>query len=159
MAIKHVNADDKEPEESNFKIPSESEHLLQVTDITPNDEDSNIFTVKLEVIGGGDQEGLTLLQRTNIDDTLKGFYYTRLFLKAVGEPYKGSFDIDVDRWVGRQFYATVKHSTSKNKVYANIDTYNFEKRVEQQYKAPIGQAQSNPDAKTTVKAEDIAWEE
>lgn len=143
--VKHVNAPDSEPEASNFKIPSESEHLLQVTDFTQNEQDANIFSVKLEVVSG-DEAGLTMLQRVNVDDTLKGFYYTRLFLKAIGEPYKGTFDIDENRWVGRQMYATVKHSKSKDgtKTYANIDTYNFEKMVEH--------------PKQVATTDDISWD-
>ena len=115
---------------------------------TTND---NIQVVKLEIIGG-EEEGLTMLNRVNLDPDWKGFYFTKLFLKAIGEPYKGEFEVDTDRWVGRQFYATVKHTPSKDgaKTYANIGEYNFDKPVEQ-YKAPVGQTVSDP--------KDIAWED
>jgi hypothetical protein len=145
-------APETEPEESVFEIPSEKEHLLQVTDYQPlregDIESDNIFIVKLEVVGG-DESGLTMLNRVNIDDTEKSFYFARLFLKAIGEGYKGSFDIEPDRWIGRQFYATVKHSQSKGKTYANIDTYNFDKKIQQVYQAPV-----KTDA---IRPEDIAW--
>jgi len=148
--------EDKEPTESNFKIPSVKEHLFQVTDVNPlveaGGENPDIQIVKLEVVGG-DEEGLTLLNRVNLDPTWRGFYFTILFLKAIGEPYKGQFETDTDRWCGRQFYATVKHSPSKDgtKTYANIDTYNFDKKVEQVFQA------KNPDG---VKSpEEILWEE
>lgn len=157
MVKKSYNTDETEPTASNFKIPSEKEHLFVVTDlITYEDEvgvkmglDQNTIAVKLEVIGG-DEEGLTLLNRVNLDPDWKGFYFTRLFLKAIGEPYKGVFDADSDRWLGRQFYATVKHTQSKDgtKTYANIGEYNFDKKVEQSYKEPV--KVSTP--------EDIQWE-
>lgn len=142
--------DDNEPEEKKFDLPSEREHLLQVTDIFTSDDetgrklglDENTVSVKLEVVGG-DEEGRTLLNRCNLDQAEKAFYFTRLFLKAIGEPYKGQFDIETDRWIGRQFYATVKH-TGK---YANIAEYNFDKKIEQVYKAPV--KATNPD--------EIAW--
>jgi hypothetical protein len=146
------NTEDKEPTESNFKIPSVKEHLFQVTDVNPlvvpDGVDENIQVVKLEIVGG-DEEGLTLLLRVNLDPEWKGFYFTRLFLKAIGEPYKGLFETDTDHWCGRQFYATVKHTQSKDgtKTYANIDEYNFSKPVEQ-YKPPVG----------TTDPSEIAWE-
>lgn len=158
MVTRNYNTDDKEPEASNFKIPSEKEHLLQVTDvnplITPSGEDENIQIVKLEVVGG-EEEGLTLLNRVNLNQDWKGFGFTRLFLKAIGQPYKGQFEVSTDHWSGRQFYATVKHSTSKDgtKTYANINEYNFSKLVEQ-YKAPVN---SNPDG--TKEPKDIVWDE
>lgn len=146
--------DETEPQESNFKLPSEKEHLLQVTDIkplvTPSGEDDNIQIVHLEVVGG-DESGLTLLNRVNLNQDEKSFYFTRLFLKAIGEPYKGQFDINTDNWQARQFYATVKHSKSKDgtKTYANINEYNFTKVVEQPFKV------NNPDGIT--KPEEILW--
>lgn len=149
------STDDTEPTESNFKIPSEKEHLLQVTDVNSlkdagGREDENIQIVKLEVVGG-DEEGLTLLNRCNLDQGEKAFYFTRLFLKAIGEPYKGAFELDIDHWCGRQFYATVKHAKSKEgtKTYANISEYNFDKVVEQ-YKAHVGD-------NTDDKKEEIVW--
>ena len=158
MVKRSFNTEDKEPESSNFKLPSEKEHLLQVTDIIESDDelgikmnlDSNTVAVKLEVVGG-DEEGLTMLNRVNLDPDWKGFYFTRLFLKAIGEPYKGVFEADTDHWQARQFYATVKHSKSQDgtKTYANIDQYNFDKHVEQ-YKAPVGEVKD---------PKDIAWED
>lgn len=151
MVKRNYNTDENEPEEKKFDIPSQKEHLLQVTDIFTSDDetgqklglDENTVSVKLEVVGG-DEEGRTLLNRCNLDQSEKGFYFTRLFLKAIGEPYKGQFEIETDRWIGRQCYATVKH----NGKYANIGEYNFTKVIEQ-YKAPVGE----------TKVGDIAWEE
>lgn len=143
--------EDTEPNESNFKLPSEKEHLLQVTDInpfvTPSGEDNNIQVVKLEVVGG-DEEGRTLLNRVNLNQDEKSFYFSRLFLKAICEPYKGQFEIETDRWIGRQFYAKIKHTISKDgtKTYANIAEYNFNKVVEQ-YKVPV----------SDDKKEEIIW--
>lgn len=156
MVKRNYTADETEPNESNFKIPSEKEHLFCVTDVNPlimpnGGIDENIQIVKLEVIGG-EEEGLTLLNRVNLDQDWKGFFFTRLFLKAIGEPYKGQMEVDSDLWIGRQFYATVKHSPSKDgtKTYANINEYNFDKKIEQTYKPPVGES--------TIDPKDIAWE-
>lgn len=155
MVKRTYNTDENEPESSNFKIPSEKEHLFQVTDInpavTPSGEDDNIQVVKLEVVGG-DEEGLTLLNRVKLDPNEKSFYFTRLFLKAIGEPYKGQFEIETDNWIGRQFYATVKHTKSKDgtKTYANIAEYNFDKKIEQVFKV-ASQKEKSP--------EEIVWGE
>lgn len=156
MVKRSYNTEDNEPEASNFKIPSEKEHCFQVVDVnplvTPSGEDQNIQIVKLEIVGG-EEEGVSFLNRVNLDPDWKGFFFTRLFLKAIGEPYKGVFETDTDRWVGRQFYATVKHTQSKDrtKTYANIDEYNFEKPIEQ-YKAPAGNTKQVTDPK------DIQWD-
>ncbi len=154
MVKRSYNTDENEPEASNFKLPAEKEHLFQVVDVnpvvTPSGEDPNIQLVKLEIVGGED-EGLTILNRVNLDPDWKGFFFTRLFLKAIGEEYKGAFEADSDRWIGRQFYATVKHTQVKDKTYANIDTYNFDKKVEQTYKPPVQDGVTDP--------KDIAWED
>lgn len=150
---RNYSIDNTEPEESNFKIPSEKEHLLQVIDVNPlrlpdGTEDDNIQIVKLEVVGG-EEEGVSLLNRIRLDQSEKAFYFTRLFLKAIGEPYKGEFELDIDHWIGRQFYATVKHTKVKDKTYANIDQYNFDKKVEQVFHV------KNPD--NVTKPEEIQW--
>lgn len=157
MTKRNYNTDDTEPTESSFKLPSEKEHIFQVTDVNPlvlpsGNTDENIQVVKLEIVGG-EEEGLTILNRVNLDPDGKGFYFTRLFLKAIGEPYKGDFEVETDRWCGRQFYATVKHSPNKDgsKTYANINEYNFDKVIEK-YNSPIVE-------KMITDPKDIAWEE
>lgn len=163
MVKRQYNLDDNEPEQMKFEMPSEREHLFQVVDIyTIEDEmgvklglNEDTVAVKCEVCTEG-EEGRTTLQRLTLDEQAKGFFAVRLFLKAIGEEYKGSgLTIDTDRWVGRQFYATIVHNQSKGKTYANIAEYNFEKKIDQHYKTPVG----NPD---NVKSpEDIAidWSE
>lgn len=144
----------EEPEQQAFDKPSEREHLFQVVEVYTHDDNPfekglpvDTVTVKLEVCGG-EEEGRTILQRLNLDEEGKGFWATRIFLKAIGETYKGdSLEIDSDRWIGRQFYATVVH----NGKYANISEFNFDKVVEQ-YKPPVN---NNPGGVTEVK--DIAW--
>ncbi len=146
------NTDQNEPEQKKFDLPSEKEHLFQVVEIyTDQDDmgkklrlDSDTVSAKCEV-SGGEEEGRTLLQRLTLDDRNKGFWATRLFLKATGQDYKGEISIDTDMWHGLQFYATVKH----NGEYANIDQYNFDKKIEQVFKV------KNPD--NVIKPEDIAW--
>lgn len=129
MVRRNVNAGDTEPEQKTFLLPSEKEHLFQITDIfTCEDEmgqklslDENTVSVKCEVVG--EEEGRTLLQRLNLYEEGKGFFATRLFLKAIGEEYKGAISIDTDEWQDKQFHATVVH----NGQYANIDKYIDEK--------------------------------
>ena len=149
MVKRHISAGDTEPEQGSFQLPSAKEHLFQVTDfIDSNDVD--IVLPKLEVVGG-DEEGRSLLNRISLDDKWKGFFATRLFLKAIGEPYKGEIDIDTDNWVGKQFYATVVHNESKGKVYANIGEYKFDKMVEQ--------VDTKPDTVKGVDGKEVAWDE
>lgn len=149
MVKRTYNVEETEPEQTSFNIPSEKEHLLQVTDFVDNDN-PDIILVKLEVVGG-DEAGRTLLNRCNLNQDEKGFFFTRMFLKAIGEDYKGTFEIETDRWIGRQCYANVVHSKSRDgsKTYANIGEYNFDKVIEQ-YKAPVGQPASPAD---------VNWEE
>ena len=93
---RNYNMPTDEPTESNFKIPSEKEHLFQVVDcnslVTPSGENDDIQIVKLEVVGGA-EEGLTIQNRCNLNQDEKSFYFTRLFLKALGLNYKGQCDI------------------------------------------------------------------
>ena len=148
------NVPDQEPEVKKFDIPSEKEHLFQVVDVidykSPIGQklslDENSISIKCEVVGG-DEEGRTLLIRATLDENNGGFFATRLFLKAIGEPYKGNITIDTDIFIGTQFYARVKH----NGDYANIKEYNFDKKITQPIK------NLNPGGITDPK--DIAWEE
>ncbi len=132
MPQRNVNMGNEEPEQRRFELPSEGEHKFQVVDIIDND-DPNLAITKLEV-AEGDEVGRSLLHRVSFDSEWKGFFLTRLFLKAVGEPYKGDgINMDSDNWVGRSFYATIVHNKSEanGKTYANIDQFNFDKVVEQ----------------------------
>jgi len=128
MIKKKATASDEEPEQKSFQVPSEGEHFFQVTDVVEDiDSDPDIIHVKCEVIEGESAER-TLLNRLSLDDDYKGFFATRLFLKAIGEPYKGNeFPIDTDAWIGRRFHAEVVH----NGKYANIKEYNFDKTIQQ----------------------------
>ena len=160
MVKRSGKAPDTEPEGSgNFKLPSEKEHLFQVVDVYDETYESNKFNLdrdtviaKLEVVGG-EEEGLSLLNRCVIDFDGKGFWATRLFLKAIGEPCRDEFEIDTENWIGRQFYATVVHNKGKNeKTYANIKEYNFEKLVDQHYISPTPDPEVN-------KEKEIAWDD
>lgn len=144
MVRRNVKTSNQEPDQKEFKLPSEKEHLLQVVDFIDSD-DSDFVRPKCEVVGG-EEEGRTLLNRVSLDPEWKGFFATRLFLKAISEPYKGDIEIDTDRWIGRQFYATVIH----NKGYANIREYNFDKIVDN--------SRQEADIKST-KPETVAWDE
>lgn len=153
MVKRTYNLDDNEPEQKAFDLPSAKEHLFQVVDVFDiNNQvgnmklDDNTVAAKCEVVGG-EEEGRTLLQRMSLDENWKGFFATRLFLKAIGESYKGAgLEIDTDRWIGRQFYATVIH----NGKYANIKEFNFEKKIEQVSK-PMPGAVNDP--------KDIQWQD
>lgn len=153
MVKRTASSNENEPEQSSFELPSEKEHLLQVVDVFDMDYEGNKFNLdpdtviaKLEV-SGGDEEGRTLLQRMSINDQWKGFFATRLFLKAIGEPYKDTFQIDTENWIGRQFYAVIKHAEYRGKMYANINEYNYDKRIEQFKPAPA-----------TVNKDEIQWD-
>lgn len=147
------NTSDQEPEQKKFDRPSEKEHLFQVTDIIDYTTeigqklglDDQTVSVKVEVVGG-DEAGRTMLIRLTLDDQHKGFFFTRMFLKAMGQDYKGKIDVDTDFWCGLQFYASVKH----NGDYANIKEYNFDKKIEQIKKHIPG---------APIEPEDIVWDE
>lgn len=131
-----VQASNDEPEQKRFELPSVGEHQFQVVDKWALDTDENIIVVKLEV-SEGDELGRSILHRVNLDSEWKGFFLTRLFLKAIEEPYKGEFEVDDDNWIGKCFYATIIHNQANNgKTYANIDTFIFERKVSDQYQEP-----------------------
>ena len=127
MVKRIVKMGDGEPEQKKFESPSAGEHLMQVVDVFDMSNapgkmvlDENTVCVKLEV-AIGDELGSTMLQRLSLDPTWKGFFATRLFLKAIGEEYKGDIDIDTDRWIGRQAYVNVVHKGQ----YANVGFWGF----------------------------------
>lgn len=135
MVKRTASSQDQEPDVKESKLPSAKEHLFQCVNVYDIDnkpeglpiDHPDIVYAQCEVVGG-DEEGRSLLNRLSLDDNYKGFFATRLFLKAVGEPYKGAdFPIDTENWVGRQFFAKVIH----NGKYANIDEYNFENKIDQ----------------------------
>ena len=130
MTKRTVSAPDTEPEQRTFELPSaDTEHRFQVVDMWTDNSDSNVIITKCEV-AEGEELGRSLLHRVNQDSEWKGFFLTRLFLKAIGEPYKGEFTIDDDNWIGKEFYSTVTHNVGNNgKTYANIDKYNFDKVI------------------------------
>lgn len=133
MVKRKANCPDSDPAQKSFARPSEREHLFQVSDVfTFEDEMSeklnlnpDTVSVECEVVGG-EEAGRTILIRLSLDANWKGFFMTRLFLKAINQPYRGEIEIDTDEFQGRQFYATVKHEGT----YANIDKFNFDKIVE-----------------------------
>lgn len=151
MTKRKVSMPNDEPEQRVFELPDEGEHLFQVVDKWEDKNDENIIIVKLEVADEGNNFGRTLLHRINLDFDWKGFFLTRLFLKAIGEPYKGDIEIDDDMWIGKMFYASVIHNLASNgKTYANIDQYNFDKQIDQ------SNLESNEKA---FSEEEIAWDE
>lgn len=151
MVRRTGSGDESEPEQKQFTLPTEKEHLFQVVDVDEVlDPDPDIVFVKCEVVGG-EEEGRSLMIRLSLDDKWKGFFATRLFLKSISEPYKGvEFPIDSDNWIARQFYATVTHTKSKDKTYANIKEYNFDKKIEQ-----VKRLSSNTDKKVE---EEVSWD-
>lgn len=143
---RQIKTSSEEPEQKKFEIPSEGEHQFQVVDKWISDTDDNIILVKLEV-SDGEEAGRSILHRVNLDSEWKGFFLTRLFLKAIGEPYKDEFTTDDDNWIGRMFYATIIHNEGRNgKIYANIDSFNFDKVVD-------------VDKKIKIDNNEIAWDE
>lgn len=149
MTKRTLITSDDEPEQRTFELPSAGEHMFQVVDKWGDKGDSNIIIVKLEV-AEGEELGRSILHRVNLDTEWKGFFLTRLFLKAISEPYKGEFEVDDDNWIGKCFSATVIHNIGSNgKTYANIDSYNFDKAIEQ------------VDTKVEPKkgGEEVAWDE
>ena len=105
--------------QKSFPVVPEGTHKFQVTDVYEDGNNPDVVSAKLEVISENGQ-GISLLHRLNLNETDKFFWLTRLFLKAIGEPHKGTVAMDTDFWIGRQLTATVKHTLSGGKTYANI---------------------------------------
>lgn len=149
---------DTEPEETGNALPSERNHKLQVVEVfTCEDEigqklnlDENTISVKCEV-AEGDEAGRSLLHRLTLDENNRGFFATRLFLKAIGMPHKGKgISIDTDMWIGEKLSVFVIHNRANNgKIYANIDTYNLDEYDPSKI----------PDPKPITKEETVAWDE
>lgn len=153
MVKRNATAPEEEPTQGNFKKPSEGiKHLFQVVDIIS--EDGDIVVVRLEV-SGGKEEGRSVRHRVDCDPDGKGFWATRLFLKAVKEPYKGEISIDSDNWIGREFRSDVVHNPDKNdasKVYANLGQYEYDEYDEQKKTDPKLVSPTNPTGA-------VAWDE
>ncbi len=124
---KQVKCPDDEPKQNVFLMPSIGEHSFQVMDVNQDKVNADLVLVKLEVCSAF-EKGRSILHRISLDDSWRGFFTTRLFLKAINEPHKGDVSIDTDNWIGRSFVASVKHveNKEKTKTYANIDTFNFD---------------------------------
>lgn len=169
MVRRSYDLPDDEPDTKKFELPSEKEHLFQITDVFTNQDetgrkfnlDDNTVVAKCEVVAG-DEEGRTLLQRCSLDQEWKGFFATRLLLKAIGQDYKGKgLSIDTDFWIGCQFYATVTHNVNNGKTYANIEEYNFDKRVEQvaRPKSEVKETMTPEQKAQAIKDNKISWDE
>jgi len=153
MVKKYGTTSNEEPEQNKFELLSEGEYLLQVVDLFPYKEDENIVIVKLEV-AEGEEMGRSIIHRVNMDFGWKGFFATRLFLKALKQPYKGDIEIDSDMWPGLCFYANIVHNKADNgKTYANIDSYNFDKEVKQ-FNENI-----DPERQKKIDNNELAWDE
>lgn len=158
MVKRTVNAPDTEPDQKSFPVPSEGEHLFQIVDVYDYTSemgaklslDPDTVSAKAEVVGGS-EEGRSLLIRASLDENWKGFFFTRLLLKAIGLPHKGKIDIDTDEWVGRQFFGEVVHDGK----YANIDKFNFDKMIDNS-NAPSAE---DKDRQAKIDSNEIAWDE
>lgn len=144
MVKRTLNMGDTEPEQRNYKLVPEGKQFLQVVDVIENiDPSPDILHVKCEMVDG---TGGSLLNRLSLDEGWKGFFATRLFLKAIGEPHKGEgVEIDTDNWIGRRFWCEVVH----NGDYANIKEYYFDEAVEQPVTKPVEK----------ISPEDVAWDD
>lgn len=150
---KSMNCPNDDPEQINFQLPSEGEHLFTVSDVLENiDPDPNIIHVKAEITNG-EEIGRTVLNRLILDEDSKGFFAVRLFLKAINLPHKGQIEIDTEDFQGRQFFATIVHNKSNDgtKTYANISEYNFDKIPE----LPLEAEEFNK----PISKEEVAWDD
>ena len=147
MVKRNMNCSEEEPKNNIYELPSVGVHSFRVVDVQENKDDDTLLRVKLDVCNGAEY-GRSILHRVNLDDQWKGFFFTRLFLKAIGEPYKGSFSVDTDMWIGKVFSASVKHTPSKDgtKTYANIDKFEFD------IPATVGEP-------TAEEPKEVSWEE
>jgi hypothetical protein len=85
--------------------------IVKVTDtkdglpwLTKNGDD--YCSVECEIDDVGEHMGKKVWHGVTImEPTKKGAGMAILFLKAIGEPWEGQFDIDSDNWVGKRFRA------------------------------------------------------
>ena len=125
-----------------FRIMSEGEHKLQITDIFSESEEK--IVVKCETLS----EATTILYSVAMDTTSKFYWLTKLFLKCIGEPHNGDVEIDTDAWIGRQFTGKIVHTVKGDKTYANVRELIYKDEVQ-----PVKSI--NPG--NVTKPEDIDW--
>lgn len=133
MVTKKVNCSNDEPIKTEFQNPSEGQHCFKVVEVFDSGSlkfklDDETVMVKL-VVCEGDEKGRNIFHRLSLNSEWSGFFMTRLFLKAIGQNYKGNIEINTSNWKDKKFFGTVIHNPSKDgkKIYANINDYNFEK--------------------------------
>ena len=156
--VTRTGSGDGETKQSSFQLPSEGvNHLFQITEVYDFENQhpkislgENNTVLKLKVVGG-EEAGRTMLHWVNLDDKWNGFFSTQLFLKAIGEPYKGEdFPIDTGNWQARRFLSNVTHSVSEKngKTYCNIGEYDIDESLK------IKQLDG-----ATTTTDDIEWSE
>lgn len=92
-------------------------------DLKESKSGNPMVTVDLSVVNSLNHNGAKIMFHnvTIIPNDEKGAWIAKLFLKAIGQPYKGNVTIDTDAWLGKIINAEVGVREYDNKKYNNIN--------------------------------------
>jgi len=125
-------------------VAPEGVYTLQIKKASDFDKEGNpritkngdpYVSVKCEIDDTGEWLGTTVFHNvTFLPKEKKGAGMALQFLKAIGEPYEGVFDVEPDNWIGKRFRAKLKvtkdlNGRPKNEIaYLIVDQINSETR-------------------------------
>lgn len=112
------NSDGIDPDKPAFTLIPEGPHVFQIKKATPKQSAKGYFMVECEceIINNMDLMGktvkhyVTFLPKTKPDGSVNNAAGIAVhFLKVIGQPWEGQFDITASDWEGGQFLGQVKH--------------------------------------------------
>jgi hypothetical protein len=111
------NYDDIGVEKRSFTLLPVADYPAVIRSATPGltGKGDDKVTVTYEIIDG-EYKGKTIKNHTVTffkDRKTKGAGMALSFLKAIGEPWEGQFEVDEKRWVGKYCLVHIKHEDDK----------------------------------------------
>ncbi len=101
-----------------YPVAPEGVYTLAITKITDTKDGlqwktkngDDYVSVETQIDDSGEYLGKKIWYGVTFmaDPNAKGASMSIQFLKYIGEPWEGKFDIDTDRWIGKRFKAKVK---------------------------------------------------
>lgn len=121
------NYDDIGVEKRSFEILPIGDYPAVIRSATPGitGKGDDKVEVTYEIIDGP-HRGKTIKKHTVTffkNRSTKGAGMALDFLKAIGEPWEGKFEVDEKRWVGKYCLVRIKHTPDKqdpSKTWANV---------------------------------------
>ena len=105
-----------------FKRVGEGLHKFKISDIdeTESSKGDDMLKFTMEVVGGIDKGG-TVFENVALPGAL---FKLKTIMEACGiEVPNGKMKVDLDKLIGKTFWAEVVHNEDGDKTYANIDEY------------------------------------